>query len=139
MIFTISIPFQLLGRSDYTLAAILKLIDDQLLPRTPATWAEGLTEALSEDLIVSVSFSLFLHSRSRSLIFKTLFVLRTSYILRYCFVYQMPQQSHCKLFFITLLLCWYLISLIWQFKIHKIFTNKKHFKLGSFVYDHYIK
>lgn len=46
---------KLLGRSDYTLAAILKLIDDQLLPRTAPAWAEGLTQALSEDLIETLS------------------------------------------------------------------------------------
>ncbi|XP_026495503.2 fatty-acid amide hydrolase 2-like [Vanessa tameamea] len=42
---------KLIGQSDYTVAAILKLLDDQLMPPVPAAWADELTESLREDLI----------------------------------------------------------------------------------------
>ncbi|CAB3230211.1 unnamed protein product [Arctia plantaginis] len=45
------LPKKLLGQSNYTLAAILKLGDDQILPPVDAEWAEKLTAELREELI----------------------------------------------------------------------------------------
>lgn len=42
---------KLTGQSDYTWAAVLKLLDDQVLPRVNADWADRLTAALREDLL----------------------------------------------------------------------------------------
>ncbi|XP_038222443.1 fatty-acid amide hydrolase 2-like isoform X2 [Zerene cesonia] len=42
---------KLIGQSPYTLAAILKLIDDQVLPAVDREWAEKLTEELKTDLL----------------------------------------------------------------------------------------
>lgn len=39
------------GQSDFTLAAILKLLDDQILPPVDKEWAEDLTKKLREDLL----------------------------------------------------------------------------------------
>ncbi|XP_049876068.1 fatty-acid amide hydrolase 2-like isoform X2 [Pectinophora gossypiella] len=47
----VEIPKKLLGLSEYTLAAILKLVDDQWMPRTNPKWAEKLTDDLKQDLI----------------------------------------------------------------------------------------
>lgn len=44
-------PKKLLGMSDYTLPAILKLADDQVLPPVNKQWAEQLTNELTDDLI----------------------------------------------------------------------------------------
>ncbi|CAH0694445.1 unnamed protein product [Spodoptera exigua] len=44
-------PKKLLGLSDYTLPAILKLLDDQVLPPVNKEWAEKLTKDLTDDLI----------------------------------------------------------------------------------------
>ncbi|CAH2043204.1 unnamed protein product, partial [Iphiclides podalirius] len=42
---------KLIGFSAYTLAAILKLLDDQVLPRVDRDWAEKTTKELREDLV----------------------------------------------------------------------------------------
>ncbi|XP_048478566.1 fatty-acid amide hydrolase 2 isoform X2 [Plutella xylostella] len=39
-----------LGLSQYTLAAVLKLLDEQVLPQPPAEWAESLTRDMRRDL-----------------------------------------------------------------------------------------
>ncbi|CAH2242528.1 jg3843 [Pararge aegeria aegeria] len=44
---------KLIGASQFTLAAIIKLLDDQVLPPVPATWADDLTQQLKDDLVVS--------------------------------------------------------------------------------------
>lgn len=45
---------KLFGMSDYTLAAIMKLIDDQVLPPVDKEWAEKLTKELKDDLVAKL-------------------------------------------------------------------------------------
>ncbi|OWR46450.1 fatty-acid amide hydrolase 2 like protein [Danaus plexippus plexippus] len=42
---------KLIGQSDFTLAAILKLLDEQVFPAVPPAWADQLTDSLRDDLI----------------------------------------------------------------------------------------
>ncbi|XP_050664692.1 fatty-acid amide hydrolase 2-like isoform X2 [Leptidea sinapis] len=42
---------KIIGKSDFTLAAILKLLDDQVMPAVNKQWAEQLTRSLASDLI----------------------------------------------------------------------------------------
>ncbi|XP_034834688.1 fatty-acid amide hydrolase 2-like [Maniola hyperantus] len=42
---------KLVGASEFTLAAIIKLLDDQVMPAVPAAWADDLTQQLRDDLI----------------------------------------------------------------------------------------
>ncbi|XP_075980777.1 fatty-acid amide hydrolase 2-like isoform X2 [Anticarsia gemmatalis] len=49
--FIVELPKKLLGMSDFTLAAILKLADDQILPPVNKEWAEQTTKELREELI----------------------------------------------------------------------------------------
>ncbi|CAH1638989.1 unnamed protein product [Spodoptera littoralis] len=44
-------PKKLLGMSEYTLPAIMKLADDQVLPPVNKEWAEQLTKEFTDDLI----------------------------------------------------------------------------------------
>lgn len=46
------LPLKLLGKSDFTLAAIFKLID-HYLPKEDSIWAEATTETLKRDIMVS--------------------------------------------------------------------------------------
>ncbi|KAH9637015.1 hypothetical protein HF086_007378 [Spodoptera exigua] len=50
-------PKKLLGMSDYTLPAILKLLDDQVLPPVNKEWAEKLTKDLTDDLIIPLGLN----------------------------------------------------------------------------------
>lgn len=45
------LPKKLVGMSNFTLPAIMKLLDDQVLPPVNKDWAEKLTNELKEDLI----------------------------------------------------------------------------------------
>ena len=45
-------PKKLIGQSDYTLAAIIRLADG-VLPKENAVWAETITEQLKEEILVS--------------------------------------------------------------------------------------
>ncbi|XP_060804794.1 fatty-acid amide hydrolase 2 isoform X2 [Amyelois transitella] len=47
----VELPKKLLGLSQFTLAAILKLVDEQILPQVNKEWAEQLTEELKQDLL----------------------------------------------------------------------------------------
>ncbi|KAM3959662.1 fatty-acid amide hydrolase 2-A isoform 2-T3 [Aphomia sociella] len=47
----VELPKKLIGLSQFTLPAILKLLDDQVMPPVKAQWAEQLTKELSEDLL----------------------------------------------------------------------------------------
>lgn len=49
----LEVPKTIVGRSNHTLAAILKLIDLKL-PKVNATWANAETEKLSNDISVIV-------------------------------------------------------------------------------------
>ncbi|XP_045774675.1 fatty-acid amide hydrolase 2-like [Maniola jurtina] len=42
---------KIVGASEFTLAAIIKLLDDQVMPAVPAAWADDLTQQLRDDLI----------------------------------------------------------------------------------------
>ncbi|XP_053611013.1 fatty-acid amide hydrolase 2-A-like [Plodia interpunctella] len=47
----VELPKKLLGQSEFTLAAILKLVDEQILPQVNEQWADKLTDELKEDLL----------------------------------------------------------------------------------------
>lgn len=54
----LEVPKIILGRSNHTLAAVLKLIDMEL-PKVNSTWAKAETEKLSNEISVNIfSFSL---------------------------------------------------------------------------------
>jgi hypothetical protein len=44
----------MLGMSEFTLAAIMKLLDEQVLPPVDAPWADKLTKELADDLQVCI-------------------------------------------------------------------------------------
>ncbi|XP_059057655.1 fatty-acid amide hydrolase 2-like [Achroia grisella] len=47
----VELPKKILGLSQYTMPAIMKLFDEQVMPPVNAQWAEKLTKELSEDLV----------------------------------------------------------------------------------------
>ncbi|XP_052751069.1 fatty-acid amide hydrolase 2-like isoform X2 [Galleria mellonella] len=47
----VELPKKLLGMSQFTMAAILKLLDEQVMPQVNAEWAEQLTKEFSDDII----------------------------------------------------------------------------------------
>ncbi|XP_037292993.1 fatty-acid amide hydrolase 2 isoform X2 [Manduca sexta] len=49
--FFVELAKKLVGMSNYTFAAILKLFDDQVMPKVNKEWAEKLTKELKEDLL----------------------------------------------------------------------------------------
>lgn len=49
--FIVELPKKLLGLSEYSLAAILKLADDQILPAVDQEWAEKLTDDMNDEII----------------------------------------------------------------------------------------
>jgi hypothetical protein len=50
------LPKKLLGQSDFTLAAVVHLIDHDILPQENAEWAESTTERLLSEILVSYYF-----------------------------------------------------------------------------------
>lgn len=57
------VPKKLLGRSNHTLAAVLKLIDMQL-PQVNKTWANAETEKLSNEISVNKIFLFLIHAKN---------------------------------------------------------------------------
>lgn len=49
----LEVPKLIVGRSNHTLAAVLKLIDMKL-PKVNATWADAETETLSNEISVNL-------------------------------------------------------------------------------------
>jgi hypothetical protein len=47
------LPKKLLGRSDFTFATIMNLINRVILPQENAKWAESITERLLSEIVVS--------------------------------------------------------------------------------------
>lgn len=47
------IPKMLIGKSEYTLPAILKILEEAVFPPVPTEWAEDLTDSLRQALLVT--------------------------------------------------------------------------------------